>query len=190
MKKNKLIDKAFELIDIHGWSGFSLLILAKEEKLTVTEIKIFFDSKRSLLTEFSKMIDKRVESKIDLEDLHVSAPKDNLFELIMMRFEEMESYKKPLKKILTSKKIKTIDLTIISRNILNSLDFYMELSNAYSKSHVDLLKKKGLFLIYSLSFRVWLNDKTEDLSKTMSQLDKLLTLAEKISKKLTNFPIF
>ena len=40
------------------------------------------------------MIDSMVESKINIDDFQISSKKDNLFELIMIRLEEMKIYKK------------------------------------------------------------------------------------------------
>ena len=42
-------------------------------------------------------------------------------------------------------------------------------------------------LIYSYVFKEWLNDNTEDLSKTMSKLDNVLTYSEKMLKKINSF---
>ena len=50
------------------------------------------------------MIDSMVESKINIDDFRISSKKDNLFELIMIRLEEMKIYKKSLKKIIESAK--------------------------------------------------------------------------------------
>ena len=43
------------------------------------------------------MIDSKVESKVNLDDFKISSKKDNLFELIMIRLEEMKRYKISLK---------------------------------------------------------------------------------------------
>ena len=58
----------------------------------------------------------------------------------------------------------------VSFKILNSLDFYLELANAYDGSFFDIFKKKVIFFIYTQTFKVWLNDDSEELSKTMSEL--------------------
>ena len=41
---------------------------------------------------------------------------------------------------------------------------------------------KGLVVVYANAFRVWLNDSTEDMAKTMAALDKGLRLAERMEK--------
>ena len=97
------------------------------------------------------MIDSRTESNIDLEDLKESSVKDNLFELIMIRFDVMSPYKIGLKSI--SKELRNpVALKKISSNILNSMDFYLEFSNGYDNSPFDLLKKKIINLNLRLLF--------------------------------------
>ena len=64
---------------------------------------------------------------------------------------------------------------------MNSLDFYLELTNAFNDSLLDIFKKKSIVLIYSYIFMIWLEDDSDELSKTMSELDKLLTFSEKIA---------
>ena len=129
------------------------------------------------------MIDHKVELNLSIQDINSSTIKDNLFELIMLRFEEMQIYKNSLKMIIRSTKDKPILLTQISKNIFNTLDFYLEVARGYDKSILDVFKKNILFLIYSYCFNVWLNDSSRDLSKTMSELDRLLSLAEKFLRK-------
>ena len=186
-KETLLINKGFELIDEIGWEKFSLKKLADKEKISIEEIKGYFSCKNSVVDKFSLMINRNVESKICINDFEGSSTKDILFELIMMRFDEMQIFKGALKRILKDTKRKPVLLRIISSNVLNTMDFYLDLSNSYKNSPIDIFKKNFLFLIYSVSFRAWLSDKTEDLSKTMAELDKLLSMAEKFQKKIKDF---
>ncbi len=187
MKKNRVIINAFKIIEKNGWDKFSLAELARAEKISLLELKKVFNSKNSILIHFSKMIDENVEENIDITDLKDSSVKDNIFELLMLRFEVMLPYRKTLKIIFKSKKLDPIILKKIATNILNSLDFYLEISNAYSDNFFDFFKKNVTLLIYSYVFKEWLNDNTEDLSKTMSKLDNVLTYSEKMLKKINSF---
>tara|TARA_B100001029_G_C14889797_1_gene354742 strand:+ start:68 stop:652 length:585 start_codon:yes stop_codon:yes gene_type:complete len=181
--EHKIIKKAFKKIESIGWQKFNLQIFSKDEKIPMEKITSFFSSKTVLLKKFSKMIDYNVELNFSTQDMSVSSIKDNLFELIMLRFEQMQDYKNSLRIIIKNSRDKPILLTRISKNILNTLDLYLEISNGYDKSVLDIFKKNILFLIYSYCFNVWLNDSSEDLTKTMAELDRLLSMAEKFSKR-------
>ena len=130
------------------------------------------------------MIDQKVERLIDLEDFKDSSSKDTLFEFIMMRFDEMKIYKKSLKMILQESKKKPVLISTITKNVVNTMDFYLQLSNSYKNRPLDIFKKNFLFIIYSLSFRIWLDDETDDLSKTMAELDRLLSMAKNFQKQI------
>ena len=189
LSKFKIIEESFLFIEKIGWEEFSIEKFAEKYKYKISEVKNFIGNKNDLLIEFSKMIDEKVESNINIEEFENSNVKDNIFELIMMRFDVMTPFKGGLKKIINEIKSPII-LKEISQNILVSMDFYLEFSNAYDDTIFDVIKKKSLFLIYSYCFKVWLNDDSKELSKTMSELDRLLNYAEKFSKKAKDFLSF
>ena len=189
-KKNQLIDSSFKIIEDEGWDNFTLKKLSEKKNLDINSINQFLRSKKNLLKEFSKMIDYKVEKEFSFEDLQDSSTKDNLFELIMLRLEYMQPYKAALKSIIFSIKKQPGMLRSVSNNVLDSLDFYLELTKAYDKSFFDLFKKKSILLIYSYIFKIWLDDNTEELSKTMSELDKLLTFSERLANNLRNYALF
>ena len=185
--ENKYIKKGFDLINEIGWEKFSLEKLSTKEKIPINDLKVFFKCKNSIVDKFSRMIDKKIESKLRIDDFKDSSKKDILFELIMMRFDEMEGYKGSLVKILDVSKNKPLLISIITKNVMNTMDFFLELSNSYNNYAFDFLKKNFLFFIYSITFKTWLSDDTEDLSKTMAELDKLLSTAENFQQKVSSF---
>ena len=185
--ENKYIKKGFDLINDIGWEEFSLEKLSTKEKIPINDLKVFFKCKNSIVDKFSRMIDKNIESKLRIDDFKDSSKKDILFELIMMRFDEMEGYKGSLVKILDVSKNKPLLISIITKNVMNTMDFFLELSNSYNNYAFDFLKKNFLFIIYSITFKTWLSDDTEDLSKTMAELDKLLSTAENFQQKVSSF---
>ena len=189
-KKFNLVKSSFNIIEKSGWKSFSLQKLSYAEKIPINEIKIFFKSEITILDEFSKMIDIKVEKSFDYEELTNTSVKDNLFELIMLRLEYMQPYRNALKSIKSSFKSDPLVAKSVAKNVMNSLDFYLELSNAYNNSFLDIFKKKSIFLIYSYVFMIWLEDDSDELSKTMSELDKLLTFSEKIALDFKTYTPF
>ena len=189
-KKFNLVKSSFNIIEKSGWKSFSLQKLSDKEKVPINEIKIFFKSEITILDEFSKMIDIKVEKSFDYEELTNTSVKDNLFELIMLRLEYMQPYRNALKSIKSSFKSDPLVAKSVAKNVMNSLDFYLELTNAFNDSFLDIFKKKSIFLIYSYIFMIWLEDDSDELSKTMSELDKLLTFSEKIALDFKTYTPF
>ena len=189
-KKFNLVKSSFNIIEKSGWKSFSLQKLSYAEKIPINEIKIFFKSEITILDEFSKMIDAKVEKSFDYEELTNTSVKDNLFELIMLRLEYMQPYRNALKSIKSSFKSDPLVAKSVAKNVMNSLDFYLELTNAFNDTFLDIFKKKSIFLIYSYIFMIWLEDDSDELSKTMSELDKLLTFSEKIALDFKTYTPF
>ena len=189
-KKYSLINSSFKLIEKSGWKSFSFQKLSHTEKISINEIKKFFKSEINILNEFSKMINIKVEKNFDYKELGNTSVKDNLFELIMLRLEFMQPYRNALKNILSTFKSDPLLAKSVAKDVMNSLDFYLELTNAFSNSFLDIFKKKSIFLIYSYIFTIWLEDNSEELSKTMSELDKLLTFSEKIAINFKTYTPF
>ena len=189
-KKFNLIKSSFKIIEESGWKSFSFQKLSYSEKVPIDEIKKFFKSEISILDEFSKMIDIKVEKNFDYEELGSTSVKDNLFELIMLRLEFMQPYRNALKSIKSNFRSDPLIAKSVAKNVMNSLDFYLELTMAFNDSFLDIFKKKSIFLIYSYIFNIWLEDDSEELSKTMSELDKLLTFSEKIALNFKTYTPF
>ena len=186
-REKKFIKKGFHLINDIGWDKFSLEKLSTKENIPVEDLKDLFKCKYSIVDKFSRMVDKNIESKLKIEDFKDSSKKDILFELIMMRFDEMEEFKGSLAKILDASRNKPLLISIITKNVMNTMDFFLELSDSYNNYAFDFLKKNFLFLIYSITFKTWLSDNTEELSKTMAELDRLLSTAENFQQKVSSF---
>ena len=189
-KKFNLIKSSFKIIEKSGWKSFSFQKLSYSEKISIDENKKIFKSEINILDEFSKMIDIQVEKSFDYQELGNTSVKDNLFELIMLRLEFMQPYKKALKCIKSTFRSDPLIAKSVAKNVMNSLDFYLELTNAFNDSFLDIFKKKSIFLIYSYIFNIWLEDNSEELSITMSELDKLLSFSEKIALNFKTYTPF
>ena len=186
-KKEKLIILGFKLIEKKGWSYFSLKSLAKENKSDLESIKIFFKNKSQFLESFSEMIDNKVLANIDKDEFNKNSIKDNLFELIMLRFENLNPYKTGLKILLSDLKKSPVELKRIMKKVLDSMDLFLEIANVKNNYLMDFIKVNIIFIIYSYVFNVWLDDQSSEMSKTMAELDKWLSKAEFYGKKINEY---
>ena len=186
-KKEKLIILGFKLIEKKGWKYFSLKSLAKENKSDLESIKIFFKNKSQFLESFSEMIDNKVLANIDKEEFNKNSIKDNLFELIMLRFENLNQYKTGLKILLSDLKKSPVELKKIIKKVLDSMDLFLEIANVKNNYLMDFIKVNIIFIIYSYVFNVWLDDQSSEMSKTMAELDKWLSKAEFYGKKINEY---
>ena len=186
-KKISYIKLAFKLIEEKGWNDFSLEKLAKEESIKIEDLIFFFKDETKLIESFSEMIDEQVIKEVDLNEFNQNSVKDNIFELIMIRFEMLSPYKKSLDILLKQLKYEPKTLKKLTKKIFNSLDLFLEISNAKSNYVFDFLKLNIMFIIYGHTFKIWLEDDSEDMGKTMAEVDKWLSEAEGYANKISPF---
>ena len=186
-KKISYIKLAFKLIEEKGWNDFSLEKLAKEESIKMEDLIFFFKDETKLIESFSEMIDEQVIKEVDLNEFNQNSVKDNIFELIMIRFEMLSPYKKSLDILLKQLKYEPKTLKKLTKKIFNSLDLFLEISNAKSNYVFDFLKLNIMFIIYGYTFKIWLEDDSEDMGKTMAEVDKWLSEAEGYANKISPF---
>ena len=107
-----------------------------------------------------------------------------LFEVIMARFDIIQSYRKSFIKIYEFLRGRPHKALIFIPSFLES----MLLSANIAQLKVDGLRGriilKGLFLVYIAIFFVWMGDETQSLEKTMTALDAYLERANKIINKV------
>ena len=133
------------------------------------------------------MIDEQVIKEVDLNEYNQNSVKDNIFELIMIRFEMLSPYKKSLDILLKQLKYEPKTLKKLTKKIFNSLDLFLEISNAKNNYVFDFLKLNIMFIIYGYTFKIWLEDDSKDMGKTMAEVDKWLSEAEGYAKNLVPF---
>ena len=143
-KKFNLVKSSFNIIEKSGWKAFSLQKLSYSEKIPIKEIKLIFKSEIQILDEFSKMINIKVEKSFDYEEIQNTSVKDNLFELIMLRLEFMQPYRNALKSIKSSFKSNPLVARSVTKNVMDSLDFYLELTNALDDSFFERIAARAL----------------------------------------------
>ena len=178
-KKNKIIKQAFQLIESNGWKNFSITKLSKEKQIDIKILKLYFKNRYDFLKYFSKMIDEEVISEIDVEEFKDNSVKDNLFELVMLRFEKLEEFKNCLKVLIKEIRNQPKELKTILCSLMNSFELFITISSGKKRDFFDFLKINALFLIYIKSFQVWLNDNSKEMSATMAEVDKWLSQSEK-----------
>ena len=186
-KKISYIKLAFKLIEEKGWNDFSLEKLAKEESIKIEDLIFFFKDETKLIESFSEMIDEQVIKEVDLNEFNQNSVKDNIFELIMIRFEMLSPYKKSLDILLKQLKYEPKTLKKLTKKIFNSLDLFLEISNAKNNYVFDFLKLNIMFIIYGYTFKIWLEDDSKDMGKTMAEVDKWLSEAEGYANKISPF---
>jgi hypothetical protein len=152
--------------------------IAEKAQLTAHEVIQEFPSKIGLLWGIIESIDRAVLiEKIDTEEL----PRERLFDVLMARLDALTPYKVAIRFIVrASYRDLRISLSILPRFML-SMSWMLEAAGVSSVGLKGLIRTKGLAIVYLNTMRVWLNDETPDMSKTMAALDQNLRRAERLA---------
>ena len=171
--EDKIIDAALQLAAEEGWSRFSLSDVAQQAKVPLADLHGTFSGKRAILAAFSRRIDVRVLRAVDPEDQEGERPKDRLFDVLMLRFDELSAYKEGVRAISRDLSRDPFGLLAGARPALRSMHWMLEAASIDSGGVYGAVRARALAVVWLAAFRVWLDDEP-GLGKTMSELDKRL----------------
>ena len=140
----------------------------------------YIKTKNDLLKNLNRYVDSILIEKTKY--LENSSTKDMLFEVLMMRFDILQQNRLSFIKIYDALKKSPKKILKLFPSFLESMIVTAELANYNVNGLKGSLRLKGLFIIYLLTFYVWVGDNTLSLEKTMNALDKNLDQAVKFVK--------
>ena len=172
----KIVETILVLLKSKEWKSLSLKEIKK--KSNINQFDKLIKSKKELIKKINEYFDYKLS--LELKNIEQSNNKDMIFEILMMRFDILQNYRKGVISIFQSFKSKPQDILFLLPNILDSIILMINVTNISSKGVTGTLRVKGILLIYISSFLVWMKDDTSSLEKTMIALDKNLDQAGKM----------
>ena len=170
---------AFELAAEGVWRGVRMVDIAARAGMSTDQVTSRFRCKISLLHSFAAHVDATVKAAAGGSgDL---APRDRLFELLMVRFDAMTPYRAGIVAILRA--LPSMPLTTIAGgpNLLIAMRTTLILADVGHNGVAGFLRTNGLTAVYLSALRTWLDDDSSDLSATMKALDRGLARAEEVA---------
>ncbi len=178
--EKKICDAALKLSASHHWQTLTLQQISKTAKVPLTETKKIFTNKADILPEIVHQIDDEVVriGKINARN----SPHDRLFEVMMARFDILQSHREGVLAIFAAtKRSPPLALPILQAQ-WQSMPKMLKLAHLVPKGIPSSAMCFGLLAIYQLTLCVWLKDGTVDMSKTMAVLDRRLRYAGYLSE--------
>ena len=177
------IDAALDLAASRGWRDTRFGEVAEAAGLTLAELYALFPSKIAILFAFMREVDAAVLAGAATE-LQDEPTRDRLFDLIMRRFDALAPHKEGVRVIVRESVCHPATGACLSLALARSLAIMLEAAGVDSSGLRGLMRIKGLGAVYLSAFRVWLDDDSEDMAKTMAALDRSLTRAERLMEML------
>lgn len=158
-----------------GWTHVTAARLAKAAACTAGEAADFLSNPCQAMRALADYITHQT-LKNHTPDSR-SSPRDALFELLMLRFDILQSYRGGILAIAEASKH---DATLAVALAAAQPPQWQAMLRAADIQRATPLHVAGLGAIYAYALRVWRHDTSSDLSKTMAALDKQLRRVERL----------
>jgi len=164
-----------------GWRDLSLAEIAEEAGLDMASAHAVYPTKAAILLALARATDDDILESLRDEPLEGGA-RDRLFDLLMRRFDRLQRRRDAYATLLRELPQTPLEAAMLSRQVQRSLALLLETAGLSSSGIKGMLRVQGLMMIYLAGLRAWLRDDSEDLAKTMAEIDKRLGQAAKFSE--------
>ncbi len=172
------IDAALALAAEKGWASTGMADIAKKAKLKLADLHELFEDKGDILAAYHRRVDRRVLEAFDGEG--GGNPRDALFDIIMERFDILNDDRAALMSILQSFCTDPKEAVIAFPHLGRSMAWMCEAAGIETGGIKGAARITGLGIVYLAVLRVWKDDDSRDMSKTMAALDRYLDRGESI----------
>ncbi len=171
----RVVDAALKLAAAKGWRRVSLAEIAAGARLSLAQLHDLYRGKPMILAACLRHFDQAALAgpKPSAKD----TPRDVLFDVLMRRFDALRPHRKAVAAMLRDS-IGDPAALLGFKRLLVSMGWMLEAAGVSSAGLAGRARRKILALVYISVLFVFLNDKSEDLAKTMAALDRRLTMAQ------------
>ncbi len=169
----RLLQSAMDWAAEAGWHSVTVIGLAARADVPAVDVYRRFTDKAAVLAGLMRHIDERVLADGPVDDAE-DGLRDRLFEVLMRRFDALRPYRAGLRMVLRDLRRASLDTALAGPALLRSMAWMAGLAGMSTDGVVGRLRLLGLVSIYLTSFAVFVEDDTEDLSRTMAEVDHRL----------------
>ncbi len=170
-----LIASAMTLAGTDGWRSVTVASAARAADLGLARARVRFPNKGAILLGFGRMADA-----FALEEAPTEGPvRDRLFDLLMRRFDALQSYRAGVLAIARAVPFDPPTAVLMACATWRSMRWMLDAAGASTTGLFGEIRVKGLMAVWLWAARAWEKDETEDLTVTMAALDTALARAER-----------
>ncbi len=176
--RGKIVDALMELAAERRLEEISVRDICKAASVSLADFRDAFPSKGAVLAGFTRRIDRIVLAQDDGE-LADENPRERLFDVLMRRLEAMAPYREGLREVTAWMRREPTAALAMNQVAMNSMRFMLEAAGIEAEGASGAIKLQGLALAWARVLQIWLDDDEPALSKTMAELDRVLTRGER-----------
>jgi len=172
-----------DLVETQGWIDLSFAQIAEKAGVPIAEAHRIYASKTAVLLGLTRAIDERILNSLSADPLEGSA-KDRLFDIVMRRFDVLKADRNAYRRLMRQLPATPNAFAALLCQLRRSLSLTLEAAGISASGLKGALRLKGLLAVYVAGLRAFANDESDDLAKTMAEIDKRLGQAERVSEFL------
>jgi AcrR family transcriptional regulator len=176
--RGKIVDALMELAGERRFEDISIRDICETAGVSLADFRDSFPSKAAVLAGFSRRIDRAVLAQ-DNGELADESPRERLFDILMRRLEAMAPYREGVREAASWLRREPTAAMAMNQVVVASMRFMLEAAGIEAQGAGGLIKLQGLALAWARLIPVWLDDEEPALSKTMAELDRVLTRGER-----------
>ena len=176
--RGKIVDALMTLAAERRFEDISVRDISKAAGVSLADFRDAFPSKGAVLAGFTRRIDRVVLAQDDGE-LSEENSRERLFDVLMRRLEAMAPYREGLREITAWLRREPAAALAMNSVAMSSMRFMLEAAGIEAEGASGAIKVQGLALAWARVLQVWLDDDEPTLSKTMAELDRVLTRGER-----------
>jgi ubiquinone biosynthesis protein COQ9 len=175
-----LVTAAFRLAGEEGWRRVNVAKSARAAGLPLCEARDRFPSRNAILLRFGRLADQAA-----LRDAPSEGPvRDRLFDLLMSRFDVMQTHRAGLKALLRALPTDPPTAILLACATKRSMRWMLQGAGVTATGPRGELQVRGMLAVWLWAVRAWERDESGDLSGTMAAVDKALERAEQVASWL------
>ncbi len=182
----QIVKAALDLAAERGWRTLTMTEIAARAGISLDELYWRTPGKPAILAAFDQMIDRAVLAGGSADP--ADKPRDRLFEVMMRRFDALSEYRAGVAALIRDLPADPVSALAELPRLNTAMQWTLEAAGIPATGLIGRLKVQALGVVYLLVLRVWLDDDSEDQSRTMAALDKRLQQAEQLANTFDRSP--
>jgi AcrR family transcriptional regulator len=189
MSEERAIDAFLGLIAEKGYAAVTLRAVAETAGLDMATLYRLFPDKAALVAGFLAKIDAEVMADVARQSDPEETARDRLFDVVMRRYDALKPHRAAWRELRLATMRDPLLALRLAPAVRRSMAAALEAAGLASDGMAGALRQNGLLAIHVTVSRVFEQDDTADLSKTMAALDSRLKGAERWAQVIEKYTV-
>lgn len=179
--KIRIAEAALAVAADQGWQNTGLSDIARAAEISMRDLVAVVEDRTDILRLIGRMVDRKVAENVSLTPSVETSARDKLFDLFMDRYDVLNDYRHGIIAIVDGFKYDPKQVLVSLPHLCTSISLMLEMADVDTSGAMGAVRVTGMSAIYLKVLRVWVDDDSPDMAKTMAALDKHLERAEQVA---------